>query len=203
VGVGLTQGFGDRRNPWSHEPRTSFPERPPPSSFAGDIYRPDAAMRRETIARLKTKEHLQQLLSARCAPTRTLQRAAPARGWSRRGRESFGIRLSAETGKLSTIRLRVPDQFWPVYRIFSATVGFDMGDFDRCEAHILWMIVRDRWTECLTCSNCGNVGSARFSATDRFSWDARIDGVSDGFTALKLEHGNDFYCSVCNCRIKP
>ena len=82
---------------------------------------------------------------------------------------------------------------------------FDVADIragkGRPGAHIRWMTVRDRWTERLICRNCGNAGSAQLSAMDRFSWDARIDGVSDGFKAIKLEHGSDFYCSACNCLV--
>jgi hypothetical protein len=74
---------------------------------------------------------------------------------------------------------------------------------ERLRAHIRWMTVRDRWTEHLICRNCGNTGSAQLSATDRFSWDAQIDSVSDGFKTIKLEHGSDFYCSACNCRVEP
>ena len=81
-------------------------------------------------------------------------------------------------------------------------VGLDCAD-ETDAKNICWMTVRDRWTERLICRNCGNAGSAQFSAPDRFSWDAQIDSVSEGFKAIKLEYGSDLYCSACNCRVEP
>jgi hypothetical protein len=63
------------------------------------------------------------------------------------------------------------------------------------------MTIRDHWTECFVCINCGNAGSAQLSATDRFSWNARVEGVPDSFKAVKVAYGSDFYCSACNYRI--
>ena len=63
------------------------------------------------------------------------------------------------------------------------------------------MTTRDHWTENFTCINCGNEGSAQFFAVGKSSWDARIDGVPEGFKAVQRENGSDFYCLTCNARL--
>jgi hypothetical protein len=70
-------------------------------------------------------------------------------------------------------------------------------------AHHRLMEERDRWTENFICRNCGNAGSARFSAPDELSWDVRLEGEPIGFKAVTVEHGTDFTCAACNCLVKP
>jgi hypothetical protein len=60
------------------------------------------------------------------------------------------------------------------------------------------MIARDQWSELLTCSNCGMLGSARLSRPEKRAYDFRVEAIPAGFKVVRLEFGEAFYCEACN-----
>jgi hypothetical protein len=64
------------------------------------------------------------------------------------------------------------------------------------------MITRDRWTELLTCPNCGMAGSAHLSQPEKRAFDFNVDAIPEGFKVVRLEYGETFYCQACNLRAR-
>ena len=60
------------------------------------------------------------------------------------------------------------------------------------------MIVSNRWTELLTCSNCGMSGSTRLRPEKR-AYDFSTEAIPAAFEVVRLEFGETFYCRACNC----
>lgn len=61
----------------------------------------------------------------------------------------------------------------------------------------------DRWMENLRCRICRRVGNAQFSTPNKFSWTVQVDSISEGFRAIGLEYGSEFFCSTCNVEAEP
>ena len=61
------------------------------------------------------------------------------------------------------------------------------------------MIASNRWTELLTCSNCGMSGSARLSRLEKRAHDFSMEAIPAAFKIVRLEFGETFYCRACNC----
>ena len=59
------------------------------------------------------------------------------------------------------------------------------------------IIAHDKWTELLTCSNCGMSGSAR-SRPEKRAYDFNVEAVPVGFKVVRVEFGEAFYCVACN-----
>ena len=57
---------------------------------------------------------------------------------------------------------------------------------------------RDRWTEKLRCRQCGTTGITHLSTADEFSWNIKVESITEGFKAVLLAFGSVFVCSVCN-----
>jgi hypothetical protein len=60
------------------------------------------------------------------------------------------------------------------------------------------VIVHDKWTELLTCSNCGMSGSARFSRPEKRTYDFNLEAVPAGFRVVRVEFCEAFFCEACN-----
>ena len=60
------------------------------------------------------------------------------------------------------------------------------------------MIASNRWTELLTCSNCGMSGSARLSRLEKRAHDFSMEAIPAAFKIVRLEFGETF-CRACNC----
>jgi hypothetical protein len=60
------------------------------------------------------------------------------------------------------------------------------------------MIVSNRWSELVTCSNCGMSGSARLSLPVKRAYDFSVEAIPAGFKVVRLEFGDAFYCEACN-----
>ena len=60
------------------------------------------------------------------------------------------------------------------------------------------IIAHDKWTELLTCSNCGMSGSARLSRPEKRAYDFKVEAVPAGFKVVPVEFGEAFYCEACN-----
>ena len=60
------------------------------------------------------------------------------------------------------------------------------------------IIAHDKWTELLTCSNCGMSGSARLSRPKKRAYDFNVEAVPAGFKVVRVEFGEAFYCEACN-----
>jgi hypothetical protein len=60
------------------------------------------------------------------------------------------------------------------------------------------IVVHDRWTELLICSNCGMLGSAHLSRHEKRTYDFNVETVPAGFKVVRLEFGDTFYCEACN-----
>jgi hypothetical protein len=60
------------------------------------------------------------------------------------------------------------------------------------------MIVSNRWTELLTCSNCGISGSAHLSRPEKRAYDFDVETIPVGFKVVRLEYGDTLYCEACN-----
>ena len=63
-------------------------------------------------------------------------------------------------------------------------------------AHMI--IAHDKWTELLTCSNCGMSGSACLSRPEKRAYDFNVEAVPAGFKVVRVEFGEAFYCEACN-----
>jgi hypothetical protein len=61
----------------------------------------------------------------------------------------------------------------------------------------------DRWTEWLTCPNCGISGSAHFSQPDQRVYDFTVEAVPPAFKVVRLEFGEIFYCKACDRQRTP
>ncbi len=57
---------------------------------------------------------------------------------------------------------------------------------------------RDRWTEHLRCRHCNSTGTTTFSAADKWSWDVQVESISEGFKAIAVACGSEFFCAVCD-----
>ena len=44
---------------------------------------------------------------------------------------------------------------------------------------------------------------ASLSATDKLSWDAKVDSIPEGFKIFQSEIGTGFYCASCNVPVDP
>ena len=51
------------------------------------------------------------------------------------------------------------------------------------------IIAHDKWTELLTCSNCGMSGSARLSRPEKRAYDFNVETVPAGFKVVRVEFG--------------
>jgi hypothetical protein len=60
------------------------------------------------------------------------------------------------------------------------------------------IIAHDKWTELLTCSNCGMSGPAHFSRPEKRAYDFNVEAVPAGFKIVRVEFGEAFYCEACN-----
>jgi hypothetical protein len=60
------------------------------------------------------------------------------------------------------------------------------------------MIDHDKWTELLTCSNCGMSGSARPSQPEKRAYDFSVEAVPAGFKVVRMDFGEIFFCEACN-----
>jgi hypothetical protein len=45
-------------------------------------------------------------------------------------------------------------------------------------------------------------GAAQLSATDEYSWDVRVDSVSEGFKVSELKTVSSFYCVSCDIPVE-
>jgi hypothetical protein len=75
----------------------------------------------------------------------------------------------------------------------------------RLLANVMWCygMAGHRWVENLWCPNCRKTGVVRFSVANKYSWDARIDSVPEGFKVAPLESGSNFYCASCSIPADP
>jgi hypothetical protein len=64
-------------------------------------------------------------------------------------------------------------------------------------------MARNSWVENLRCPNSRRTGTAQLSAADEYSWDAKVDSVSEGFKVIELAIGSNFYCSSCDIPVDP
>jgi hypothetical protein len=60
------------------------------------------------------------------------------------------------------------------------------------------MTASDKWTELLTCPNCGMSGPARLSKPEKRAYDFSVEAIPAGFKVVRLEFGEAFYCKACN-----
>ena len=60
------------------------------------------------------------------------------------------------------------------------------------------MIVSNRWSELVTCSNCGMSGSARLSQPVKRAYDFSVEAIPTGFRVVRMEFGKIFFCEACN-----
>ena len=64
------------------------------------------------------------------------------------------------------------------------------------------MTALNRWTELLTCPNCGAAGSAQLSQRKNRAYDFSVDAIPPGFKVVRLEFGETFYCQACDRRAR-
>jgi hypothetical protein len=55
-----------------------------------------------------------------------------------------------------------------------------------------------KWTELLTCPNCGQSGPVRLSQLEGRVYDFSVEAVPAGFEVVHTEYGEIFFCSACN-----
>jgi hypothetical protein len=60
------------------------------------------------------------------------------------------------------------------------------------------MTAGDRWTELLTCSNCGTSGPARLLRPEKRAFDFHVETIPTGFKVVRSEFGEIFVCESCN-----
>jgi hypothetical protein len=77
----------------------------------------------------------------------------------------------------------------------------DIGTFRDGGAYLL--MARDCWVENLRCPWCRKTGIAQLSATDEYSWDVQVDGISEGFRFMQLGNVSNFFCSLCDSPVEP
>jgi hypothetical protein len=63
-------------------------------------------------------------------------------------------------------------------------------------AHMI--VAHDKWTELLTCPNCGMSGPAHLSRPAKRASDFNVEAVPAGFKIVRVESGEAFYCEACN-----
>ena len=60
----------------------------------------------------------------------------------------------------------------------------------------------DQWDEQLECPQCRNTGMASLSHPQNAEMPT-VDGISDGFKAVRTQYGPDFRCAVCDIPAQP
>jgi hypothetical protein len=57
-----------------------------------------------------------------------------------------------------------------------------------------------KWTELLTCPNCGHSGSAYLSQPEGRAYDMSVEAVPAGFKVVRSSYGETFFCRACDRR---
>jgi hypothetical protein len=55
-----------------------------------------------------------------------------------------------------------------------------------------------KWTELLTCPDCGQSGPVHLSQPEGRVYDFSVEGVPAGFKVVRTEYGETFFCSACD-----
>jgi predicted RNA-binding Zn-ribbon protein involved in translation (DUF1610 family) len=69
------------------------------------------------------------------------------------------------------------------------------------------MKARERWTESLSCPQCGKTGEAKLSRADTHAFlmgddETRVDFISDGFSIVRDDKEVDFNCADCQPQVR-
>jgi hypothetical protein len=55
-----------------------------------------------------------------------------------------------------------------------------------------------KWTEVLTCPDCGQSGPVHLSQAEGRVYDFSVEAVPAGFKVVRIEYGETFFCSACD-----